>query len=349
MNYLTCLKILKHINSNTVSLPHLKNRAYLMTHYLLKKPKVLAYPTVLQIELTNRCNLNCIMCPRQGMTRAIGDMPLELFNKIVDQLKGKTEIAILHLLGESLLHPNLFEMIDYCRKIGIRTVLSTNATLLNEQRAQKLLNSKLDILLLSFDGFSQKTYEKIRQGADFNKVVENIKSFLLMKNAPYPFIIVQMIEMKDTQDQIKDFLDFWRDYKVRALVKPFTHWQGDVESIKKLVANPHEVIKSNAICDRLWMWLTVLADGTLIPCCRDYDGKYSMGNLKEQTIQEVWNGEKMIEFRKKYLQGRDKIDICKTCDYNPVVSISVLAKSGLVLFDMFSITRLMYDMEYMVK
>ncbi|MEW6096603.1 MAG: radical SAM protein [bacterium] len=118
-----------------------------MTHYRHKKPQISAFPTVLQIELTNRCNLNCIMCPRQGMSRQVGDMSLELFKQIVEQLKGKTELAILHLLGESLLNPHLFEMIDYCKEGGIMTVLSTNSTLLRGEKVQKLLDFKLDILL----------------------------------------------------------------------------------------------------------------------------------------------------------------------------------------------------------
>lgn len=255
MNYLTNFKILKYINSNTLSLPHLKNRISLMLHYLHKKPQIstLCFPSVLQIELTNRCNLDCIMCPRQRMTRQIGDMSLELFKRIVDQLKNKTEIAILHLLGESLLNPHLFEMIDYCKEAGIRTILSTNSTLLRRERIQKLLEAKLDILLLSFDGFSQKTYEKIRHGADFNKTIENVKNFLNLKKNAYPFTIVQMIEMKDTQGEINDFLNFWKGYRVKPLVKPFTHWQGDVESIKELAVKPHGVVGSDKICDRLWM------------------------------------------------------------------------------------------------
>lgn len=320
-----------------------------MRHYLRKNPQISAFPTVLQIELTNRCNLNCIMCPRQRMTRQQGDMPLELFKRIIDQLKGKTEIAILHLLGESLLNPYLFEMIDYCHKMGIRTVLSTNSTLLKSKRAEALLNSKLDILLLSLDGFSQKTYQKIRQGANFNQVLENILNFLQMKINTYPYTIVQMIKMKDTQDDIKNFLTFWKDYKIKPLIKPFTHWQGDIDSIKELSVKPQEGTRTYGICDRLWMWLTVSHDGTVISCCRDYNAKYPMGNLKKQSIQEVWLGEKMIEFRKRYIHGRNKIDICKTCDYEPVISKSTLAKLGMVLFDMYAITRLMYDLEYMIE
>ncbi|MEW6096602.1 MAG: SPASM domain-containing protein [bacterium] len=101
-----------------------------------------------------------------------------------------------------------------------------------------------------------------------------------------------MIEMKDTQGEIKDFLNYWKDYSVKPLVKPFTHWQGDVEAINELAVKPHGVVEGSKICDRLWMWLTVFQDGTVVPCCRDYDGKYPMGNLKDQTIH------RSLEWRK---------------------------------------------------
>lgn len=304
MNYLNSFKIFRHINSNTLSLTHLKNRISLMRYYLLKNTQVSAFPTVVQIELTNRCNLNCMMCPRQKMTRQVGDMSWELFKQIIDQLKGKTEIAILHLLGESLLNPHLFKMIDYCQKMGIRTILSTNSTLLKGKKVEALLNSKLDILLLSLDGFSQKTYQRIRQGANFNQVLENILNFLSKKINTYPYTIVQMIKMKETQDEIKDFLTFWKNYKIKPLIKPFTHWQGDINSIKELAVKPSEIVRNQGICDRLWMWLTVFHDGTVIPCCRDYDGKYPFWEISKTKPYKKFGWEKRwLNFVKDIFKG----------------------------------------------
>lgn len=342
-------KVLRYINPNTLSPRHLWNRVRMMRSYRDRSPHIAAFPVVLQIELSNRCNLECIMCPRRGMTRAEGDMDPVLFDKIIDEAAGKAELAILHLLGDSMLNPHLYTMIDRCREAGIRTVLSTNGTLLNEEHARRLRASKLDILILSFDGFRRETYEKVRKNANYDKTLRNIERFLKLPPLDHPHTIVQMIAMKETQEEVREFLDFWKGSRVQALIKPFTQWQGDIDSINALSGNPGGSLLAalnDKVCDRVWRWLTVYQDGTVAPCCRDYDGAHPVGNLQEASVAEIWNGEPMVRFREQHLLGRERLDICRTCDYYPFIADSALARVGLTLFDMYAVTRLMYDLEY---
>lgn len=346
---LAYLNVLRYINPHTVSPKHLGNRIHLMQCYRRRKSRIAAFPVVLQIELTNRCNLECIMCPRQGITRPVGDMDPILFYKIIDEAAGNAEIAILHLLGESMLNPYLYEMIDYCCKAGIRTVLSTNATLLTDEHARRLRTSKLDILILSLDGFYQETYEIIRRNASYQNTREKIERFLKLPPLNHPHTVVQVIRMKETEGELRNFLNFWKNYPVQALIKPFTRWQGDIASINELDNHRSKLQLTelrNKVCDRAWQWLTVYQDGTVVPCCRDYDGAYPVGNLKKASVKEVWNSELMVGFREQHLQGREKIGICHSCDYNPLIADSTLARLGLTLLDMYTVTRLMYDLEY---
>lgn len=346
---LSYYKVLRYLNANTLSLSHLKNRVRLMRSYQQRSSHIAAFPVVLQIELSNRCNLQCIMCPRQGMTRSRGDMDPALFRKIIDEAAGKAEFAILHLLGDSLLNPHLYEMIDQCREAGIRTVLSTNGTLLNEKHARRLRASQLDILILSFDGFRRETYEKVRKNASYSRTLRNVERFLKLPPLRHPHTIVQMIAMKETREEAKEFLGFWKGYPAQALIKPFTQWQGDIASINALSDNsgggPLAALRDK-VCDRAWRWLTVYQDGTVVPCCRDYDGAHPVGNLREGSVSEVWNSEPMVHFREQHLLGRDRLEICRTCDYHPLIADSALVRMGLTLFDMYAVTRLMYDMEY---
>lgn len=347
MKFINYFKIIKYINWRALGPSYFKNRLKLILSYNKKSATVAGFPIILQIELSNRCNLNCIMCPRQNMKRIMGDMELELFKKTIDQAKGKSEVIILHFMGESLLNSHIFEMISCCRNANIRTVLSTNGTLLNEEAAKKIIQSKLDILLLPFDGADKETFEKVRRGANFEKVLENIENFLAMKKNLAPFTIIQLIEMQETYKGKQEFLKRWNNYRnVTTLIKPFTRWQGDLETINKLDLERVKQVGANKLCDRAWMWATICQDGEIVPCCRDYDAIHKLGNLKERKMTDIWNGEKMLEFRDKHLSGRDNVDICRECDYNPFLYTSSLAKFGLLLIGMYPLTRALYDLKY---
>lgn len=347
MKLINYLKVIKYINWRALGLFYFKNRLKLIRSYNKKNVTVAGFPIILQIELSNRCNLNCIMCPRQNMKRIMGDMELELFKKIIDQAKGKSEVAILHFMGESMLNSHLFEMISYCRSANIKTILSTNGTLLNEEAAKKIIQSKLDILILPFDGADKETFEKVRRGANFEKVIENIRDFLEIKRNSSPFTIIQLIEMQETYKGKQEFLKRWNNYSnVTTLIKPFTRWQGDLGTINNLDLEKARQIGANKLCDRAWMWATICQDGEIVPCCRDYDATHKLGNLKEKKLIDIWSGETMLKFREEHLSGRDKVDICKNCDYSPILYTSSLAKLGLLLVGMYPITRMLYDSKY---
>src|SRR5438132_7426947 len=98
-----------------------------------------------------------------------------------------------------MIHPNIFEMIRITRDAGIRTGMSTNATLLDDRRADMLFDSGLDYVILAFDGATKETYEKYRIGATFEKTRENIMNFLakkLERKAPV-YVVLQMVLLKD--------------------------------------------------------------------------------------------------------------------------------------------------------
>ena len=135
-------------------------------------------PRLIGIETTNRCNLACIMCKRNSMTRPLGDMSLELFKKIIDEVKNFVEFVWLQDMGEPLLHKDIFNMIEYCAKNGVMCGISTNATVMDEKTIDKIIQSPLNLIMFAFDGAAKETYERIRINAHYDKVVRNIQSFL---------------------------------------------------------------------------------------------------------------------------------------------------------------------------
>ena len=159
----------------------IRNRWRLLSAYLARRAEVAALPISLIIENTAKCNLKCPMCPREFGYYPPEDFDFDLFKHIIDHVRHQTELVFPWGGGEPLMNPDLFKMIRYCKDADIFTVVSTNATLLNEARSIRLLESGLDHLIIAFDGTTPEVYEKYRKGARFEKVRANILRFLEIK------------------------------------------------------------------------------------------------------------------------------------------------------------------------
>src|SRR5262249_23170871 len=154
----------------------------------------------------------CPMCPHEQMQREVGYMKPELFRRIIDQAVPELEFAYLHHLGESLFHGKIGELIRYGRSRGVAMGLSTNATYLDHRKGKALLESGLDFLVISMDGASPDTYQRIRVGGDFASTVKNVRSFFdLMNQLPnHLTVVVQMIVTPTNHHEVKPFADLWR-------------------------------------------------------------------------------------------------------------------------------------------
>lgn len=175
---------------------------------LIKKDKIFGYPTHLVADITNRCNLQCPLCPTgTGVPgRKKGMMPFPTFKKIIDEI-GKYLISIdLFNWGEPLLNKDIYEMITYAHERNIVTSVSTNFQYFSEESAGKMISSGLDILILSIDGASQESYEKYRIGGNFQKVIENISILVEKKRerkCNHPYIAWQFLVMKHNEHEVE--------------------------------------------------------------------------------------------------------------------------------------------------
>ena len=101
-------------------------------------------------------------------------MDFDLYKKIIDEAKDFVFDVNLFHRGESLLHPRIYDMIKYANEKGIYTRLFTNATLLDDKNAKSIIDSGLDFISFSFDGYTKEDYEKVRINFDFDKTINNI-------------------------------------------------------------------------------------------------------------------------------------------------------------------------------
>src|SRR5438876_7364264 len=189
----------------------LRNRLSIAASYFRHKTVLAGGPIEITLESTAKCNLYCPMCPRHIYTFDNENMDLDLYKKIVQDCKDYVEFIWPYGIGEPMIHPKIFDMIRITREAGIRTGMSTNATLLDDRRADMLLESDLDYVIFAFDGATKASYEKYRLGATFEKTRENILSFLskkLARKSPM-YVVLQMVLLKDNTSEIEDYRKLW--------------------------------------------------------------------------------------------------------------------------------------------
>lgn len=270
------------------------------------------FPLVSALELTNFCNSACLMCPHRFMTRPKEHMKFETFKKIIDEIKDYPQgLVWTHLFGEPLLYPYLIPAIKYAKTKGIKIGVSTNCQLLNKTYSKQLINAGLDNIILCLDGDCQKTYESIRIGLDYWKVIENIAEFLKMKgNRKKPYVQLQFVKSPLNEKEVKYFKEQWKNRKgideIRILDSK--DWAGQVDSkfnsMKERKRKP---------CGILWHYLAVHSDGNVTFCCADSDKRIQLGNVNNESLKSIWNGTKLKKFREEQLNGNYKNGQCDNC------------------------------------
>lgn len=298
------------------------------------------FPSSIFIEITNRCNLKCPMCPRKYLTRRLMHMDFLLFKKLINEIspfdsQGLLSLVGLHLFGEPLLHPRFLDMLKYAGEKLSRVCqnhdklnptmsglgFSTNAVFLTPEKATGILHSNTTLVGLSLDGATKKSYGRMRRGSSFEKVIENIEYLLREKRSlgrEYPFLAIQIIKTKITVKEIEDFRTRW-SRAIRSVpgssifIKPYTDWAGQV-------SEPSFWEKRKGIffyrpCGSLWNTLVIYADGSVSVCCYDVNGKLKIGNVMEQSLKEIWNSQALGRLRNILLSGgASNIEMCRNCD-----------------------------------
>ena len=290
----------------------LRNRLSIAAGYFLHRAILTGGPIEITLESTSKCNLYCPMCPRHVYTFDNESMDLELYRKIVEDCKEYVEFIWPYGIGEPMIHPGIFEMIRITRAAGIRTGMSTNATLMDDRRADLLLDCGLDYAILAFDGASKSTYEKYRAGATFEKTRENILGFLEKKTrrGVRMHVVLQMVVLEDNAREIDDYRRLWSIDGVDEI-----RFKRDEIRIRGS-RSPDNELKGprRRPCHLPWRGpLYVRYDGVTYPCCYMYDG-VPIGDLRKQSVMEVWNSPGMVKLRSAHLSG-DLTDypVCVTC------------------------------------
>ncbi len=299
--------------------------------YASGSPVVPLPPQKIWVEPTNICTLKCIHCAQPQMTRKKGYMDFSLFKKIVDEASYYGMSMALTGQGEPLLHPEFGRMLEYASR-RCTTGVVTNATRLNEERAKEILEAEPAMVEFSFDAPTKEIYERICRGGNYETTVQNITGFLDLKRKSgkkRPGAVIAIVEEPETENEIERFKRWCytvlgRDVISGVIVQKLGNFQGESElwrsgratddSVKDYLPRPEW-----PVCLNPWQQIKINWDGTVNSCLWDYNSKFAIGNVAENTIMEVWNGEKMREFRealvtKEYERIEQNGALCSKCN-----------------------------------
>ena len=268
-------------------------------------------------EVTDHCNADCIMCPREQhvLARAHGIMDLQKYKESIDEVTDLgCKQVVLTGFGEPLIDKKLEQKVAYAKSKGLRTYIISNASLLTRKRATDLINAGLDELRISYYGMRKETYERVMVGLNFDVTMKNLAGFLEIREelgSKLPRLELNWLVLPENEGDTELFREYWEP-RADAIEIWKPHNFGDGRSYRQR----YEDISVKTTCGRPENGpLQIQWDGEVIPCCYDYNNQIVLGNAFEQPVLDILNAEKYRLLRISH--GEKKFELfpyCNQCD-----------------------------------
>ncbi len=299
-------------------------------------------PRFIIIDPTNRCNCKCSICYRNFHEIEETDLSINDFYKMKSFLRNAIEINLMGT-GEAFLNKDFIKMARICKIYGSYTILSSNGMLIkNNLEAVNFI----DNLKISFDGGTKETFEKIRVGAKFDRVIENIKIINSLKKKPVLHLDVRV--SKQNIGELPEIVKIAQNLDIKEVY--FMPVYPMVESMRQILLSNEDsrqfeqirdqvmslgskfgIIctfgfsigenteekkpvekngKPHVYCKAPWRMIYIESTGKIRPCC--VLNKY-MGNINENSIEEIWNNQVYQSLRASMVGLTELDEFCKKC------------------------------------
>lgn len=273
-----------------------------------------AYPPCVQVEVTSICNYRCVFCyqtdnafsdARQGH---MGQMSLETFKRVIDELEGNVEAVTLASRGEPLVCRQIEDMLAYAAGKFLGLKMNTNAWFLDERKAHAILQAEPNTLVFSADAADPELYAKLRVNGKLDRVLKNVEQFAEIRAKHYPNsrTITRVSGVKYSEQQDLEAIDaFWHRYVDQVAFVEYNPWESAYDAPANGLTTP---------CSDLWRRAFIWWDGKVNPCDVDYRSKLSVGGIEEHSLTSLWTGEGYQGLRQTHMSGgRQCLHPCSGC------------------------------------
>jgi len=302
-------------------------------------------PSYIEVEVTTRCNLQCIICEHTYWDEPPKDMSLEQFKSIISQFPLKW--IGLTGIGESFLNKDFLDILKLVKSKDIVVELYDTFFFIDEKVAELLLSLEIDRILISLDAATKDTYEKIRVNSDFYLVVNNLKRLFELKKKKKSFFprmafhfIVNRMNIGEMEEYIELIASIAQGERADIQFTRMLHSFKEIEELyvevpEDRIEKLKEKGKSLAItvvfgadvsaekppvCECIeWTMPFIFVTGDVIPCCacneagkRAFQKEQALGNIFEQPFKQIWNGKKYRALRNSLRRGKT-LPVCRNC------------------------------------
>lgn len=287
--------------------------------------KIGRIPKNIVVEINNTCNLDCPMCGTQKAKRKKGEMSLELFEKIIKRIEklGYRTIAI-HTVGEPFFYSKLPEVFGICKKHKLKLTLTTNGLLLDKHmNLIKRFTGTVSRIKFSVDGATKETYEKLRKGGDFGRLIRNLELISdynrSVKKAERIFTFLHATIGRGNFSEIplffKVFKNFFSNEDIRfGFITNLTSCHEEGVYYKASTIYADKVTRLRVPCKLLWCQTHILCNGDVSACCRDYNGELIVGNILDKPIADIWKNSRYEHYRDIHRRyAVETLPFCKDC------------------------------------
>jgi MoaA/NifB/PqqE/SkfB family radical SAM enzyme len=320
---------------NTLRVAYLDLSDRLLMQISKRFPHISFSPRSIQIECTTRCNLKCTFCEISYWTEKAADLEFENIQQMVVHLP-KLKRVDLTGIGEALVNQNFFEIVKFLKQKGIYVTLNDNFTLMTEKTARRIIDLGIDQIFLSLDGGKADTYEAIRRGAKFERVIANVQRLIELKKkigSKLPEVKINTVVCNTNYQELPAIVEIAHEAGIGMVqfvnIVTFddttsmgtSELRGEVrQKFNEALARAQELgilVKVELFdklpvqqCDFPWTRNFVTYDGYVHPCCyttqsgdRTAQNSRSLGNLVNDEYINIWKGDDYKIFREKMAQG----------------------------------------------
>lgn len=296
---------------------------------LARRDRSFGMPVHVTLEPTNLCNLNCPVCETgdNSIRRVRGSMSVEDFKVIVDKLGKQVNTMLLYWMGEPFLNGDIYDMIDYAAQRGVWVSSCTNGEFV---KAKEVIGAGIGEVSFQLGGMDRKTHAQYRVKGNLPKTLENLDETVREKyqQGSESKVVAGFIVMKHNEAEVEAFLEhcIYRRVDKAEVISPCVrtveqgreflpendeYWLYDRQEFDRGVLVP-KIVPRNS-CPWIYYSTVVAWNGDVYPCCRDVHGEHLMGNILQEDLRDIWNGERYRQFRKRIATDQANVGICRLC------------------------------------